>query len=106
MIYVLDFGSQYSHLITRRIRELGVYAELVRHTTSLDKLKRAGGIILSGGPQNLSDSTALRIDKAVFELGIPVLGICYGMQLTAYELGGKVKTGKKREYGPMEITIT
>ena len=106
MIYVLDFGSQYSHLITRRIRELGVYAELVRHTTSLDKLKRAGGIILSGGPQNLSDSTALRIDKAVFELGIPVLGICYGMQLTAYELGGKVKTGKKREYGPMEIEIT
>ena len=105
MIYVLDFGSQYSHLITRRIRELGVLAELVAPNISLDKLKSADGIILSGGPQNLSDSDALRVDKKIFNLGVPILGICYGMQLTAYELGGRVKAGKKREYGPTDIKI-
>lgn len=106
MIYVLDYGSQYSHLITRRIRELGVFAELVAHNTSLEKLAKADGIILSGGPQNLSDSSALRINKHVFDLGIPILGICYGLQLTAYELGGKVIAGKHREYGPTEVKIT
>lgn len=106
MIYVLDFGSQYSHLIVRRVRELGVFAELVAHDTPLAKLANASGIILSGGPQNLSASDALRIDKRVFDLGIPILGICYGQQLTAYELGGKVTAGKKREYGPTEITIS
>ena len=105
MIYVLDFGSQYSHLITRRIRELGVYAELVAPDISLAKLRPAEGIILSGGPQNLSDSDALRVDKKIYSLGIPVLGICYGMQLTAFELRGKVRAGKKREYGPTEIKI-
>ena len=106
MIYVLDFGSQYSHLITRRIRELGVFAELVPPHISLDKLKNANGIILSGGPQNLSDSDALRVDKKIFTLNIPLLGICYGMQLTAFELSGRVKAGKKREYGPTEIKIS
>ena len=105
MIYVLDFGSQYSHLITRRIRELGVFAELVAADFPLEKLKTAKGIILSGGPQNLSDSDALRVDKKMYELTIPILGICYGMQLTAFELGGKVKAGKKREYGPTYIRI-
>lgn len=106
MIYVLDFGSQYSHLITRRIRELGVYAELVAPDIKLGKLKTAEGIVLSGGPQNLSDSDALRVDRKIYSLGIPILGICYGMQLTAFELAGKVKAGKKREYGPTEIKIT
>lgn len=105
MIYVLDYGSQYSHLITRRIRELGVFAELVPHNFPLAKLQKAAGIILSGGPQNLSEKSALRIDKKVFSLGVPILGICYGMQLIAYELGGRVKAGKKREYGPTEIAI-
>ncbi len=105
-IYVLDFGSQYSHLITRRIRELGVYSELVSPNISLQKLKDARGIILSGGPQNLSDSHALRVDKKIYSLGVPILGICYGMQLTAFELGGKVKAGKHREYGPTEIKIS
>jgi len=105
MIYVLDFGSQYSHLITRRIRELGVYSELVSPIISLDKLKNSAGIIFSGGPQNLSDSDALRVDKKVFAFGVPILGICYGMQLTAFMLGGKVKAGKKSEYGPAQITI-
>lgn len=106
MIFVLDYGSQFSHLITRRIRELGVYAELVPHNFSLKRLRKARGIILSGGPQNLSDSDALRIDKRVFELGVPILGICYGMQLMAYELGGRVTAGKKREYGPTIINQT
>jgi GMP synthase (glutamine-hydrolysing) len=105
MIYVLDFGSQFSHLITRRIRELGIYAELVPSDFPLAKLKQAEGIILSGGPQNLSDSSALRIDRRVFNLGIPILGICYGMQLIAFELGGEVKAGKTREYGPTEVKV-
>src|SRR3990167_9050565 len=99
IIYVLDFGSQYSHLITRRIRELGAFAELVPPNTDLVKLKEAKGIILSGGPQNLSEKSALRVDKRVFSLEVPILGICYGMQLTAYELGGRVKAGKTSEYG-------
>ena len=106
IIYVLDFGSQYSHLITRRIRELGVYSELVPHNFPLKKLKTARGIVLSGGPQNLSASGALRVSRAIFKLGRPILGICYGLQLTAFELGGRVKAGAKREYGPMEIRIT
>jgi GMP synthase (glutamine-hydrolysing) len=106
LIYVLDFGSQYSHLITRRIRELGVYAELLPPNVSVAKLKEARGIILSGGPQNLSENGALRVDREVFRLGVPVLGICYGMQLMAFELGGRIKAGKAREYGPTEITLT
>ncbi len=103
-VYVLDFGSQYSHLITRRVRELGVYSELVAPSISLEKLKEAAGIILSGGPQNLSDSDALRVDKRIYTLGVPILGICYGMQLTAFELGGKVKAGLHREYGSTEVS--
>jgi GMP synthase (glutamine-hydrolysing) len=105
MVYVLDFGSQYSHLIVRRIRELGVFAELVSPHTSLETLKTAEALILSGGPQNLSESSALRVDKGVFNLGLPMLGVCYGLQLMAYELGGKVKAGKKREYGPATVTV-
>ncbi len=105
-IYVLDFGSQYSHLITRRIRELGVYAELVPVDFPFDKLKQAKGIVLSGGPQSLRNKTALRTSKAIFELGIPVLGICYGLQLIAHDLGGQVRKAKKREYGAAQITVT
>src|SRR3989344_8348136 len=106
IIYVLDFGSQYSHLIARRIRELGVFAELVAPDIDLNKLKEAKGIILSGGPQNLSNFNALKVNKKVFELEIPILCICYGMQLTAFMLRGKVKAGKKKEYGPTEIKIS
>ena len=105
LIYVLDFGSQYSHLITRRIREAGVLAELVSTDFPIEKLREGRGIILSGGPQNLSEKGALRVNKKVFDLGIPILGICYGMQLTAFMLGGKVKACKEREYGSTEITI-
>lgn len=103
VLAVLDFGSQYSHLIVRRLRELGVYAELLAPDTPLEVLRAKKGIVLSGGPQNLSESNALRIDKAVFDLGIPVLGICYGMQLMAYELGGTIERGEKREYGRASV---
>ena len=117
-IAVLDFGSQYSHLIVRRIRELGVYAELLSPETSADKLSSYKAIVLSGGPQNLSDNTnyeqdtkvrtkssgALTADTKIYDLGVPILGICYGLQLMAHQLGGKVKAGKKREYGPAIVT--
>lgn len=104
-IAVLDFGSQYSHLIVRRIREQGVHAELVSPHTKASELTSYYGIILSGGPQNLSASDALRVDAKVFELGVPVLGICYGLQLMAYELGGKVEAGNKREYGRATVSV-
>ncbi len=106
VIAVLDFGSQYSHLIVRRIRELGVYAELLSPETPAEKLFSYAGIILSGGPQNLSDSDALKADPHIFTLGLPILGICYGMQLIAHQLGGKVKAGTKREYGSTKITLS
>ncbi|MDP2789456.1 MAG: glutamine-hydrolyzing GMP synthase [bacterium] len=105
VIYVLDFGSQYSHLITRRIREAGVLAELVSSDFPLTKLAQGKGIVLSGGPQNLSEKSALLVDKNIFNLEIPILGICYGMQLTAFMLGGKVKAGKTSEYGSTDIVI-
>jgi GMP synthase (glutamine-hydrolysing) len=106
VIYVLDFGSQFSHLIVRRIRELGVYAELVPYNISLKVLTSAKGIILSGGPQNLSSKGALRVDKEIFNLDIPILGICYGLQLMAFELGGTVRSALKKEYGPTDIIIS
>jgi len=105
IIYVLDFGSQYAHLIVRRIREMGVLAELVTPQFPLQMLAEARGIILSGGPQNLSESSALRVNASIFSLGIPVLGICYGQQLMAYELGGKIQSSKRREYGHVEVTL-
>ncbi len=104
-IAVLDFGSQYSHLIVRRIRELGVYAELLPPETPAANLIGYGGIVLSGGPQNLSESTALKADPKVYLLGLPILGVCYGLQLIAHQLGGEVKAGNKREYGPTEVTL-
>ena len=105
-IAVLDFGSQYSHLIVRRIRELGVYAELLPPETNAEQLKSYAAIILSGGPQNISESSALKADAKVYTLAIPILGICYGMQLMAHQLGGKVKAGKKREYGPTLVQLS
>ncbi len=86
-IAVLDFGSQYSHLIVRRIRELGVHAELLSPFTSASELAPYKGIVFSGGPQNLSDSDALVADPGIYELPVPILGICYGLQLMAHQLG-------------------
>lgn len=104
-IAVLDFGSQYSHLIVRRFRELGVYAELLRPDTSAEVLAGFAGIVLSGGPQNLSESTALKVDPGIYTLGLPVLGVCYGLQLIAHQLGGAVRAGDMREYGPTEVVL-
>jgi GMP synthase (glutamine-hydrolysing) len=105
-VVVLDFGSQFTQLIARRIRELGVYSEILKYDTSLDKIKskKPVGIILSGGPSSVYDDGApLRDDlKEVIKLA-PVLGICYGMQLLSHVFGGKVKGSTKREYGRMSI---
>lgn len=107
MIAVVDFGSQYTHLITRRIRELGVSAEIFDHT--LDprglKNKKVNGIILSGGPNSVYEKDSPQIDRAIFSLGIPILGICYGLHLIAYRNGGEVKPSGKREYGENIISI-
>jgi len=105
VIYVLDFGSQYAHLIVRRLRDLSVYAELMSYNTPLKILSQAKGLVLSGGPHFLSGRGTLRVNQKVFKLGVPILGICYGAQLIAYQLGGRVKAAKRREYGPTEIII-
>ncbi|CCV63835.1 GMP synthase [glutamine-hydrolyzing] [Alteracholeplasma palmae J233] len=107
-IIVLDFGSQYNQLIVRRVRELGVYSELVSHEISLEKIKSdktIKGIILSGGPHSVYEENSFSIDKTIFELDIPVLGICYGMQLMASLLGGTVTKSDKKEYGLTKIDI-
>ncbi|MDH7482410.1 MAG: glutamine-hydrolyzing GMP synthase [Armatimonadota bacterium] len=106
-IGVLDFGAQYSQLIARRVRECHVYAEILPHNISPEHIKAMGlsGIILSGGPSSVYDPGVPTCDKAIFELGIPVLGICYGMQLMAHLLGGRVIGSSKREYGKTELEI-
>ncbi|GAW30316.1 glutamine-hydrolyzing GMP synthase [Carboxydocella sp. JDF658] len=107
MVLVLDFGGQYSQLIARRIRECRVYCEMLPYTTSLERIKAMNpkGIVFSGGPASVYGEGAPRIDAAIFELGIPILGICYGMQLMAYTLGGKVDRAVNREYGKTELRI-
>lgn len=107
-IVVLDFGSQFNQLITRRIREFGVFSELHPHTITAEEIKEmnAVGIVFSGGPNSVYDESAFRVDPAIFELGLPILGICYGMQLMAYTHGGKVEGAATREYGKAEINIT
>jgi len=107
-IIVLDFGSQYNQLIARRIREFNVYSEMVPHQITADEIKARGnvvGIILSGSPKSVTDVDAYQIDEGIYKLGIPILGICYGMQLTAHLYGGKIEKAEKREYGKAEITI-
>lgn len=107
MVVVLDFGSQYNQLITRRIRELGVYSELHPHTLTAEEIKAMNpkGIILSGGPNSVYAEDAFRCDEDIFNLGIPVLGICYGMQLMTKHFGGKVEPASKREYGKATIRV-
>ena len=106
-ILILDFGSQYNQLIARRVREIGIYCEIKPFSMTLDQIKAFGplAIILSGGPSSVYDSNSPKIDKGVFTLGIPVLGICYGAQLMAHTLGGKVVPADSlasREYGRTE----
>lgn len=106
-IIVLDFGSQYNQLIARRVRELGVYSEIHPFNIDIEELKDPAikGIILSGGPNSVYDDGAPHISKELYELGKPVLGICYGMQITQYLFGGKVSPSDKREYGKSELEI-
>ncbi|MBF8299617.1 MAG: synthase, partial [Dehalococcoidia bacterium] len=100
-VVVLDFGSQYSMLIARRIREARVYCEIVPHNTPWEAIAhlRPKGFVLSGGPASVYEAGAPQAPSYVFERGVPVLGICYGMQLMAHQLGGEVVPGSKREYG-------
>jgi GMP synthase (glutamine-hydrolysing) len=104
-IAVLNFGGQYAHLIRRRLREAGIKCELVPYFAPLDEVKKAKGIILSGGPASIYGKHSLKPSFRIEELDIPVLGICYGHQLMASELGGKVEGSKKREYGKARVKI-
>lgn len=104
MIIVLDFGGQYNQLIARRVRECGVYCEVKSYKTPIDEIKAKNpkGIIFTGGPNSVYDKNSPHIGKEIFELGVPVLGICYGCQLMAYTLGGKVSSCVTSEYGKTE----
>lgn len=107
LIAVLDFGGQYSHLITRRVRECEVYSELLPYTVKPRELlqQNAKGVILSGGPASVYESDAPKCDPEIFKLGLPVLGICYGLQLMVQTLGGHVKATNRREYGKTTLTL-
>ena len=105
MIIVMDFGGQYNQLIARRVRECHVYCEVHPSTLSLDKIREMApkGIIFTGGPNSVYNEESQHVDKAIFDMGIPILGICYGAQLIAYTLGGRVETAPTSEYGRTEI---
>ena len=106
-VVVLDYGGQYSQLIARRVRELGVFSELLPHHVGAEEVRRRKpkGLILSGGPASVYAPGAPRLDRELLELGIPVLGICYGMQLIATELGGRVEGAEVGEFGRSELTV-
>ncbi|MFF2158493.1 glutamine-hydrolyzing GMP synthase [Paenibacillus chitinolyticus] len=105
LIVVLDFGGQYNQLIARRIRDLGVYSELLPYNTSADKIRELNpkGIVFSGGPVSVYGEGSPAVDPAVYDLGIPIMGICYGMQMIAHQLNGKVERAATREYGKSEV---
>ena len=107
MIIVLDFGGQYNQLIARRVRECNVYAEVHPYTLTLEEIKKMNpkGIIFTGGPNSVYDDTSPRYGREIFDIGVPILGICYGSQLMAYTLGGEVKTAPVSEYGRTETFI-
>ena len=107
MIVVLDFGSQYTHLISRRIRQLGVYSEVVRFSETADKIKKLSpqGIILSGGPKSIYERNAPKPDNNIFSSEIPIIGICYGAQLIAHLFGGDVRKARAGEYGRTRLTV-
>ncbi len=107
-ILVLDFGSQYTQLIARRVREMDVYSEIMPFNHSFEKIKEMApkGIILSGSPASIYDKKAPLPDMRIFDLGVPILGICYGMQVVAKKFGGRVEKGEHREYGFTELRLT
>ena len=107
LILILDFGGQYNQLIARRVRECNVYSEVVPYDISLEKIKEKNpkGIIFTGGPASVYGEDSPKCAEGVFELGIPVLGICYGMQLMSHTLGGKVTSANTREYGETAVNI-
>ena len=102
LVLILDFGSQYTQLIARRIREAGVYCEIHPYKLALEEIHRLAprALVLSGGPASVYGESAPRVDPGLFSLGVPILGICYGLQLMAYLLGGEVKRAIEGEYGP------
>ncbi len=107
-VLVLDYGGQYSQLIARRVRDCGVFSELLPHHVPLEEVKRRSprGIILSGGPASVYAQDAPRLDRGLLELGVPVMGICYGMQLLVHELGGRVEQAEVGEFGRSELRIS
>ena len=107
MVVIIDFGGQYNQLIARRVREAGIYCELMPYTVTIDEIKKKNpsALIFTGGPNSVTEADAPSIADEVFELGLPILGICYGMQLMALKLGGSVAPGIKREYGKTEISL-
>lgn len=107
LVIVLDFGGQYNQLIARRVRECNVYCEVKPYTITLDEIKKLNpkGIIFTGGPNSVYDEESPRYGSEIYDLGIPILGICYGSQLMAYSLGGSVKTAPVSEYGHTEVVV-
>lgn len=107
LVLVLDFGGQYNQLIARRVRECNVYAEVIPYTTSLEEMKAKNpkGIIFTGGPNSVYKEDSPSYDKSIFEIGVPILGICYGSQLMAHKLGGEVATAPVSEYGKTEVEV-
>ncbi|HJV45452.1 MAG TPA: glutamine-hydrolyzing GMP synthase [Bacillota bacterium] len=108
LVIVLDFGGQYNQLIARRVRDLGVYSELMPFNTSIEKIRelQPKGIIFSGGPASVYAENSPLADERIYDLGIPVLGICYGMQMMTHHLKGKVERANKREYGKAMVSVT
>ena len=106
-VFILDFGAQYSQLIARRTRELGVYCEIVPHDVSWNtlSLRRPAALILSGGPESALAEGAPEMDAAIVHAGVPILGICYGMQLLARDLGAELVPLDRAEYGPANLLV-
>ena len=107
LVIVLDFGGQYNQLVARRVRECNVYCEIYSYKTDLAKIKEMNpkGIILTGGPNSCYEEGAPTYSKELFEMGIPVLGLCYGAQLMMHVLGGKVEKAPVREYGKTDVQV-
>ena len=107
-VFVVDFGAQYAQLIARRVRECRVYSEIVPHTITLEEIeeRRPAALILSGGPASVYAEDAPTMDSRIYDAGVPILGLCYGMQLMALDLGGDVPRTDVGEYGFAQLTIT